>query len=390
MAEWWTEARTMLTDFWEVVVTVWQTGFLGADLGRFLAALLIFVIFLVIRRLFATLVIGNLKKATRRTKTDLDDKALAALKGPLQFIPIVMGAFAAKEIMVLEGTFLTIGDNLIISMVTFTIFWALYNLITPFSAVLYRLERVLTNVMVEWIIKVIRGIVIVVGGAAVLEIWGISVAPVLAGFGLLGVAVALGAQDLFKNLIAGMMILVEKRFKAGDWVRVDGVVEGTVVSIGLRSTTVRRFDRAPVQVPNAALSDNAITNFSMMSHRRIFWTIGVEYRTTKEQLRQIRDGIENYLLENDDFAHPPEAPLFVRIDSFNDSSIDIMVYCFTRTIVWGEWLEIKERLAYRIKEIVEEAGTSFAFPSRSLYLETVPGPAAEVFQPPVAKDKAAQ
>ena len=83
-----------------------------------------------------------------------------------------------------------------------------------------------------------------------------------------------------------------------------------------------------------------------------------------------------------EFAHPPVVPAFVRIDRFSDSSIDIMVYCFTRTIVWGEWLEIKEKLAYRIKEIVEEAGTSFAFPSQSVYVEAMPSDQAEIFVPP--------
>ncbi|MBA4210802.1 MAG: mechanosensitive ion channel protein MscS, partial [Parvibaculum sp.] len=88
--------------------------------------------------------------------------------------------------------------------------------------------------------------------------------------------------------------------------------------------------------------------------------------------------IENYLTSTDDFVQPPVAPLFVRVDSFNDSSIDIMVYCFTKTIVWGEWLAVKEALAYRIKQIVEGAGTGFAFPSRSIYVETLPPPSEEV------------
>jgi small-conductance mechanosensitive channel len=97
---------------------------------------------------------------------------------------------------------------------------------------------------------------------------------------------------------------------------------------------------------------------------------------------EIRAGIEAYIHENDAFADPEEVATFVRIDAFNDSSIDIMVYCFTRTTVWGEWLEVKEALAYRIKEIVEGAGTAFAFPSRSLYVEALPGGAPEAFTPP--------
>ncbi|HBM12598.1 MAG TPA: mechanosensitive ion channel protein MscS, partial [Rhodospirillaceae bacterium] len=118
---------------------------------------------------------------------------------------------------------------------------------------------------------------------------------------------------LFKNLIAGILILVEKRFAIGEWIQVDGVVEGTVESIGFRSTFVRRFDKAPVFVPNAQLSDVAVTNFSRMTYRRIYWVIGVEYRTTTDQLRQIRDGIEDYITSNPDFVAADKATLFVRL-----------------------------------------------------------------------------
>ncbi|MFU8765661.1 MAG: mechanosensitive ion channel family protein, partial [Haliea sp.] len=140
---------------------------------------------------------------------------------------------------------------------------------------------------------------------------------------------------------------------------------------------------APVYVPNARLADNAVTNFSRMTHRRIRWMLGLEYRTTLEQLKQIRDAIEDYILSSDEFAKPDEVATFVRVDSFNDSSIDILLYCFTHTTVWGDWLEIKERLAYRIKEIVEGAGAGFAFPSRSLYLENqVDAPEVYPLSPP--------
>ena len=110
--------------------------------------------------------------------------------------------------------------------------------------------------------------------------------------------------------------------------------------------------------------------------------IGIEYRATVGQLREIRDAIETYVFDEKDFADPTEVATFVRIDRFGDSSIDIMLYCFTRTTNWGDWLEIKEQLAYRIKEIVEEAGTDFAFPSRSIYVETVPFGTPEPFVPP--------
>jgi MscS family membrane protein len=241
--------------------------------------------------------------------------------------------------------------------------------------------------MVQWLLKGIRVCFIFIGVAAILEIWGIKVLPLLAGLGVVSVAVALGAQDLFKNLISGLLIIGEHRFNPGDWIKVDAEVEGTVEAIGFRSTLVRRFDKAPVYVPNAKLSDNSVINFTAMTHRRIYWMITVQYCTTVEQLRRIRDGIEKHIHDSEDFAKPPEVPTFVRIDRFSDSSIDIMVYCFTKTTVWGEWLAIKEELAFKIKEIVEGAGAGFAFPSRSLYVETLPSEAAEIFVPPSEAEK---
>ena len=238
--------------------------------------------------------------------------------------------------------------------------------------------------MVDWLTKALKVLVVLVGGGTILEIWGIEVAPILAGFGLLGVAVALGAQDLFKNLIAGVLILAVRRFNVGDWVKVDGVAEGTVETIGFRSTKIRRFDKAPMFVANAKLSDGALTNFSAMTHRRIYWVLGLEYRTTIDQLRTIRDQIEAYLEESPDFAGPPAAARFVRVDRFNDSSIDMMIYCFTNTTNWGDWLALKEKFAYRVMEIVESAGAGFAFPSTSLYIESAPFGAPEPFAPPEA------
>ncbi|MEX0584038.1 MAG: mechanosensitive ion channel family protein, partial [Sneathiella sp.] len=221
--------------------------------------------------------------------------------------------------------------------------------------------------MVNFLVKIMKGLVVGLGAATVLQLWGIEVGPVIAGFGIVGVAVALGAQDLFKNLISGFLILAEKRFKAGDWVLVEGVVEGVVEKIGFRSTMIRRFDKALSIVPNATFADRAVTNFSEMTYRRIYWKIGVEYSTSVAQLQEITEKIRDYLIGNKDFAQPNEATMFVVTDSFNSSSIDIMIYCFTRTTVWGDWLDIKQDLAYSIKGIVEQAGTGFAFPSMSIY-----------------------
>jgi MscS family membrane protein len=233
-------------------------------------------------------------------------------------------------------------------------------------------------------IKALQIILIILGFGAVAEQWGIAIAPLIAGLGVFGIAVGLGAQDLFKNLISGLLIISEKRFVPGEWIKADGVVEGTVEKINFRSTLVRRFDKSPVYVPNSALSDAAVTNFSRMTHRRIKWVIGVEYRTTVDQLKYIRDEIEAWLWNDTRFAKPPEAALFVRIDNFNASSIDYLIYAFTHTKDWGEWLAIKEEFAVAVMDIIEKAGTSFAFPSQTIYMQETDPP--EIMAPPARSE----
>ena len=374
-----------LQAFWELVVEVWQNGLGGVDIGRVIVALGILLGFFVLRGLIAKFLVGWLRRMALSTEWRTDDAMVDAIAPPLRAIPVVFGIFVATNYIGFDGLVDEISQNVTRSLIAAVIFWTLLRALQPLSRSFRNLEVMLSRELIEWIMKALRVAVILVGVATVLQIWGIQIGPIIAGAGLFGVAVALGAQDLFKNLIAGILILGEKRFRKGDWILVDGVVEGTVEAIGFRSTMVRRFDKAPVMVPNAKLSDTAVTNFSEMTHRRIYWHIGVEYSTSVDQLRQIRDGISDYISGNDEFVPATEASTFVRIDRFNDSSIDILVYCFTQTTKWGEWLEIKERLAYEIMDIVHGAGTGFAFPSTSLYIESLPADQPEPFVPSGAR-----
>ncbi|MGD8326232.1 MAG: mechanosensitive ion channel family protein [Sphingomonadales bacterium] len=360
------------SEFWAVVQDVWTQGLVGISVGQILTAFFILFLGYIFRGLFSRIVIHRIKRLTEKTSNEIDDAVIEALEKPMAFIPIVIAFFFATQALSPNGTFADITSNMNRSLVSAALFWALYAAAGPTTEVLLHAGEIFTKEMVAWLAKAARFTFAAIGVAVVLEIWGIKVGPLLAGLGLFGVAVALGAQDLFKNLIAGMFVIGERRFRQGDWVLVDGVVEGIVENIGFRTTTVRRFDKAPVFVPNAKLSDNAVTNFSRMTHRRIYWAIGLTYDTPTQILGKVREEIETYILNTPDFAAPNDVSTFVRIDKFSASSIDIMLYCFTKTTNWGEWLEIKERLACKIKDIVESAGTSFAFPSQSLYIENLP------------------
>ncbi|MCF3932049.1 mechanosensitive ion channel family protein [Acuticoccus sp. M5D2P5] len=357
----------------------------GLPVGRILIALGIFLFFLILRRPQRYLLMVVMGRLANRPIRDLDPAVRHALKGPAGIVPVAIGAFFAFEVMKFDqnGDYAEIASRIVATMVLTALFWALFELTSPFVASLKLRSSALSPTMADMIRHTVKGVLVFAAVALILQEWGVEIGPLLAGMGLIGAAVALGAQDLFKNLVAGFLILAEKRFKYGDWIEVNGVVEGTVEYIGVRSTRIRRFDDAAVDVPNNAFSENALINYTKMRRRRILWTIGVPYSTTVDQLKTVRDGIEHYILTSPDFVRPNQASTHVRIDAFGGSSINILVYCFTVTTSWREWLEVQEQLAYAVMNVVLGAGTSFAFPSRSVYVESIPNDRPDLFLPPV-------
>ena len=367
--------------FRKLFLEVWNQGVFGLNASDIIAGIIIFLFFYVLRRLFARFVISRLSKIVNKTSNKIDNTVVEVIEGPLKFLPIVLGFFIATSYIELSIEVQNFVDLLNRTLITIFIFWLLHQLVIPFSYIIKNFEDKISKPLVNWTLKGLEIIIIVLGIVAVLELWGIKVGPVIAGLGLFGVAVALGAQDLFKNLISGIMILMEKRFTIGDVILVSNEVEGVVEQIGFRSTLVRRFDSTPVMIPNYKFAEQSVTNYSRRHHRRIRWLIGFEYKTTIDQLKKIRDSITKLIEDNEDFAKNENSSFFIRIDSFSDSSIDMLVQAFTITNDWSEFLRIKEELAVSIKEIVESNDAGFAFPSQSLYVESYPNERPEIFNP---------
>mgnify|MGYP001244023135 FL=1 len=374
-----------VNEFLDLFSDVWTSGLFGINVSEIIIGLIIFLIFYVLRSFFARFVIGRLYKIVKKTKTDIDNVVIEVIEGPLKFLPIVIGFFIATSYIEFNADIIILIEKINRTFITIFIFWLLLQLIVPFSFVIKKFEEQLTTALIDWTLKGLKILVIIIGIVAVLELWGIKVGPIIAGLGLLGVAVALGAQDLFKNLISGIMILMERRFKIGDVIHIAGEAEGIVEQIGFRSTLIRQFDSNLVMVPNFKFAERSVTNSSRRINRRIRWIIGLEYRTTVEQLKNMRNQIKEFIDKDKNFKNDDKSYFsssFVRIDSFSDSSIDMLVQCFTNVTNWNEYIKVKETLAITIKEIVENEKAGFAFPSQSLYLESLPSNIPEVFIPP--------
>ena len=174
---------------------------------------------------------------------------------------------------------------------------------------------------------------------------------------------------MFKNLISGLLILMEKSFTIGDVINVPGHSEGTVEHIGFRSITIRKFDSTPISIPNYIFAELPIINYSRRLHRRILWTIGLEYSSTLDQIKNFTKDLSSFIVKNEEFIVDNNNKCFVRLEKFNDSSIDILIYCFTKSNDWEKYLKTKENLAIYIKQSIENNNLSFAFPSQSIYVE---------------------
>lgn len=376
------DLQQSIDTFKDLVIDVWEKGVFGVTIGNIITAIAIIIFFVAVRHMLAAFVINRIKGLTKRTKTNIDDEIIDAFSSPLSLIPVILGIFFATEYIGATGTLLDIETRLIRSLLAITIFWSLLNVSTPIATIANKVgkNKILTESMIDWLLKIAKAAFFLIGIAAVLEIWGVKIGPILAGFGLFGVAVALGAQEMFKNLIAGFLVVAEKKFKKGERIIVEGVVDGIVENIGFRSTSIRKLDKSLVSLPNTQLSDNAVINMSKVPYRRILWTIGLEYGSSAKQLREVKTKIVDYIKKNKSIVPAKDATATVFVDCFNDSSIDLQILCFAKTTDWEEWMQIKEDFIFRIKEIVEdEAKTGFAFPSQSLYVEKLDFP-----QQPVA------
>ena len=372
---------TAFNQFLELFKEIWSEGIFGINVSEVIVGLFIFLFFYVLRRLFARFVINRLSKIVLKSNNKLDDTIVNVIEGPLKFLPVVIGFFIASSYIDFSLKVQSFIDLFNRSLITIFIFWLLHQLVIPFSFLIKKFEEKISKPLVDWTLRGLKILIFILAIVAILELWGIKVGPVIAGLGLFGVAVALGAQDLFKNLISGIMILMERRFTIGDVILVSGEVEGVVEQIGFRSTLVRRFDSTPVLVPNYKFAEQSVTNHTRRHHRRIRWLIGLEYRTSVDQLKNIRDELSQLIEKDEDFAKNDNTSFFVRIDSFSDSSIDLLIQAFTLTNDWGEYLIIKEKLEVNIIKIVENNKAGFAFPSQSIYVESLPGETTEIFNP---------
>ena len=193
--------------------------------------------------------------------------------------------------------------------------------------------------------------------------FGIGITPIIAGLGVGGLAVALAIRPTLENIVGGFVLFADKPVRVGEFCSF-GDKMGTVEKIGLRSTRVRGLDRTVITVPNTDFAQMQIVNFTRRDMNLFQCKIGLRYETTPDQLRYVVAKIRKLLIQHSKVSPDPAR---VRLSEFGNSAYVLEVFAFVLAADWGEFLAIKEDLNLRIAEIVRDAGTSFAFPSQTVY-----------------------
>jgi len=347
----------------------WAVTFWGIPMANFVAALVVFGFFLLLRKLFTRIIMGFLTFITRKTETKLDDRIILALKEPIRFTFVVVGAHLFFLLIFKENDIIKL---LLESLIIITIFWALIAIVEATKELLFRYSDSnihLSRELSAFVVRIIKVVIFAIGLSAILYTWGINVTALIASLGLGGLAFALAAKDAASNLFGSIALLMDKSIKVGEWVKI-GSVEGVVEDVGMRTTKIRSFQKSLITVPNQVVANSPIENFSRRGIRRIKMRIGLTYDTNSKQIENIIQDIRGMLK-----AHPgisQKDTMLVNFDTFGDSALSIFIYTFTHTAVWARYLDTLEDINIKIMHIVEKNGSSFAFPSQSIYVETLP------------------
>ncbi len=318
--------------------------------------------------LLARITAGLLNRLASRTDATWDDVILARLDGPIALAWSLAVAYALVPLLGLYEPAQDFVHRLLRAGLFLVFFWSMLRAIDVLANYMLQTawasSRPASRSLIPLGGRVLKVAVLAMAAVAVLADFGFPIASLIAGLSVGGLALALAAQKTVENLFGAFSIGVDQPFRVGDFVKVDEIT-GTVEVIGMRSTRIRTLDRTLVTLPNGRLADMRIESFSARDRFRLAITIGVTYGTSAAQIRQVLERTEALLR-----GHAQIWPdtVIVRFSGFGASSLDIEVVCWFLVPDFNAFRDARQEVLLGIMDIVESAGTSFAFPTQTLHL----------------------
>ncbi len=357
-----------MSEFWSMLS---EQTWIDIPLTRWLIAAAVLFITVVVQKVGLTLFHRLSQQLAARTETRLDDVLLIAAEHPIKLFIYVAGILLAIHLLNPPADLfplVTLADNagrILTILVGIWFCWRLLEgLSVHFTARAQATDSALDDQLVPFIAKTLKIFLAMTGILVVAQNMGYSISGLIASLGIGGIAVAMAAKDTIANVFGSVMILVDRPFTIGDWIKTSEF-EGIVEEIGFRSTRIRTFERTLIIVPNSSLASMVIDNIDARAQRRISMRIGLTYETTPAQMEAAIAGIESILTQ-----HPgvDQSYKLVKFDEFEDSSLSIFLYYFSSSKVWEDYLQVRQEVNLQIMKLLEEMALEFAFPTRTLHL----------------------
>ncbi len=396
-----------LFSFLELQVWIDQiNGVIGLNFintGKIIISILVLAFFISLRHFFSNIVYFFLVRIFYRNKNNTDDIKvifIENIKKPVGFLLIVYAVSLCLTIATYPAPLSINLSNFFHIVYAILIAWLILKILDGYGVVLVSklAQKSGKKEVVNLIIKILYFVIIIVALLYILAQLGFNISAIIASLGIGGLAVALAAKDIIANFFASILLLFDNSFNQGDWVEVSGI-EGTVVETGLRKTTIRTFDNCLVFLPNSTIMGANIKNWSkrrLGRHVRMY--LGVGYNATPEKLEQCIKDLREFLYASPLVAHEEDTALkygdyttkyrqnlvcindlegyknacYVALSEFSDSSINIELYFYTKEIGGKDFREARQSLMLEFMRIIEKNGLTFAFPSRSIYIENLP------------------
>ena len=316
-----------------------------------------------------------LQRGAQRTSYIMDDAVLLSASKPVQVLIWLVALTLAGEVLLQEFTDASWLEKVQRSGVFLILGWFLFSLIRNYSDQARQRARAAGKELDEdlylTVVRILQAAIVVLVGMGLLQTFGVSIVGILTFSGVGGLVVGFAAKDMLGNFFGGLMLHMDRPFKIGDWVRSpDRSIEGTVERIGWRQTLIRTHSKNALYIPNGMFLTIVIENPSRMSHRMIKEVIGLRY----DDLGKMRAIIEEVQAFLEAAADVDQAkPVLARFDTFNESSIDFFIQCYTPTVHRAEYTKIKQDILFAVAEIVERHGAEIAFPTRTLHMRSQSG-----------------
>lgn len=343
----------------------------GNEVWKLVGILLLVLLAILVQRSVVFIVSRYLRTLVSRTNLSYLDKAVSRADRPIGGLVMALVFYLGMPKLAFTIGFTHVAAIATKALAAFSVVWLSYRMIDVLAMWLGSKaelsETKLDDQLVPLLTKTLKIFVSVIGAIFVLQNLDVDVGSLIAGVGLGGLAFALAAKDTVANFFGSVMIFIDKPFQIGDWIVLSGV-EGTVEEVGFRTTRVRTFYNSLVTLPNSLITNSSIDNYGLREYRRYSTTLGLAYDTPVAKVQAFCEAVRALIAGMPGMR---KDYYLVEFKGFGESSLDIMVYCFMVTDGFVEEMRIRTHLNLEILRIAEELGVSFAFPTRTLHVESL-------------------